>query len=145
MMWFNRLKAKTNKVDGNFGYTGKKPPMIPNDQQRRRTVDKPPTKARIRQMYAKSPSFTNLLPWLEYNAGSQCFLLDDGISVAALFEVEPIATEGRTDAFMLELRDKLQTVLTSLPEEYGSPWVLQFYLQDEPGLSACFKSLKDSQ
>ena len=135
MMWFNRLKGKANTVDGNFGYTGKKPPMIPNDQQRRRTVDKPPTKARIRQMYAKSPSFTNLLPWLEYNAGSQCFLLDDGISVAALFEVEPIATEGRTDAFMLELRDKLQTVLTSLPEEYGSPWVLQFYLQDEPGLS----------
>lgn len=126
---------KTLKSGINLTQSGKKPPLIANDQQRRRAVDKPPTKARIRQMYTKSPSFTNLLPWLEYDSNSQFFLLDDGISVAALFEVEPIATEGRTDAFMVELRDKLQTVLTSLPEEYGSPWILQFYLQDEPNLS----------
>jgi conjugative transfer ATPase len=109
--------------------------VIPDGQQRRRTVDKPPTKDRIRTMYASPQSFTNLLPWLEYDASNQCFLLDDGISVAALFEVEPIATEGRTEAFMVELRDKLQTVLTSLPEEQGSPWVVQFYLQDEANLA----------
>jgi|CXWL01.1.fsa_nt_gi conjugative transfer ATPase len=109
---------------------------ISHDQQRRRATDKPPTQARIQQLYAKPQAFTQLLPWLDYDPQQQCFLLDDGYSVAALFAIEPMATEGRTDAFLMDLRDKLQTVLTSLPEEPGgNPWILQFYLQDEPQLS----------
>ncbi|MEQ1636822.1 MAG: conjugative transfer ATPase [Methylococcales bacterium] len=122
--------------------SGIQKPPLGNDQQRRRAVDKPPTKARIKQMYRQPASFTNLMPWLEYGPEGQCFLLDDGISVAALFEVEPVATEGRTEEYLREFRDKLQTVLTSLPEEYGNPWVVQFYLQDVPGLSDMAKNVR---
>ncbi len=71
-------------------------------QFRRRATDKPPTKARIRQSYERPTSFTNLLPWLEYEVESQCFLLDDGYSVAALFELETVGSEARTPAFLAE-------------------------------------------
>ncbi len=133
------LSFKKTKTDA---LSTKKAPLIPHDQQRRRACDQPPTKERIKKMYARPQAFTNLLPWLEYDPDAQCFLLDDGISVGALFDVEPISTEGRTDAFMLELRDKLQTVLTSLPEEQdSSPWIVQFYLQDEPNLTGMSETI----
>lgn len=112
-------------------------------QFRRRATDKPPTKARIRQSYERPTSFTNLLPWLEYEAESQCFLLDDGYSVAALFELETVGSEARTPAFLAELRDKLQTVLTSLPEEMESPWIFQLYLQDEADLGETLETVKN--
>ena len=31
-------------------------------------------------MYERPPSFTDLLPWMEYNPASRTFLLEDGIS-----------------------------------------------------------------
>jgi conjugative transfer ATPase len=100
----------------------------------RRRTDRPPTERRMRQLYERPTSFTNLLPWLEYDPASQCFLLDDGYSVGALFTVQTLAAEARTEAYLTDLRDKVQTALTSLPEEMDSPWVFQLYLQDEPNL-----------
>lgn len=115
---------------------------FPAAEQRRRVSDKPVTKRYMKALYAKPRSFTNVLPWLEYLADTQCFLLDDGVSVGALFDIEPIATEGRTETFLVELRDKLQTVLTAMPEEQGSqPWIVQFYLQDEPYLQGLFEQI----
>ncbi|WP_404357113.1 conjugative transfer ATPase [Methylotuvimicrobium sp. KM1] len=101
---------------------------------RRRATDRAPTERRIRQLYERPASFTNLLPWLEYCPQTRCFLLDDGYSVAALFEIGGIGTEGRTTQYIAELRDKLQTVLTSIAEELDSPWIFQLFLQDEPSL-----------
>ena len=87
------------------------------------------------QLYREPSSFTDLLPWVEYNADSACFLLEDGVSVAALFEIQPVGTEARTAAFMTELRDAVQSALNdAIPEEDGAPWVLQIYVQDEPSL-----------
>ncbi len=90
-------------------------------QQKRRVTDKAPTTARIRKIYERPASFTNLLPWLEYSAKTQSFLLDDGFSVGALFRISTVGSEARTEQFLADLRDKLQTVLTSLPEELESP------------------------
>ncbi len=104
-------------------------------KQRRRTTDKAPTQISIRKSYERPLSFTNLLPWLEYSAETQSFLLDDGFSVGALFRISTVGSEARTAEFLADIRDKLQTVLTSLPEEPESPWVFQLYLQDESDLS----------
>ncbi|RLA05745.1 MAG: conjugative transfer ATPase [Gammaproteobacteria bacterium] len=109
----------------------------------RRETDRAPTQKRMRKLYERPSSFTNLLPWMEYSAESQCFLLDDGYSVGALFRISTAGAEARTASYLADLRDKLQTVLTSLPEEMDSPWILQIYLQDEADLSSVVEQVRD--
>ncbi len=104
-----------------LGLVRNQEPLDPR-QLKRRETDKAPTEKRIRRQYERPRSFTNLLPWVEYDAESQAFLLDDGISVAALFTLYPIGAEARTTAYLEALRDRIQTVLTSLPEENDNPW-----------------------
>ena len=92
--------------------------------------------ADIRRGYDRPPSFTDLLPWVEYIPESRAFLLEDGVSVGALFELEPVGAEARTEAFMVQLRDAVQTALTeAIPELDDAPWILQVYVQDEPSLT----------
>ncbi len=110
---------------------------------RRRATDKAPTEQRIREHYQRPRSFTNLLPWVEYDPDAQVFLLDDGVSVAALFELFPIGAEARTQDYLEALRDRLQTVLTSLPERNTSPWIVQLYLQDQASLGDLAQSIHD--
>ncbi|MCB1575711.1 MAG: TraC family protein, partial [Xanthomonadales bacterium] len=74
--------------------------------------DLPVTTNQVKQLYERPPSFTDFLPWMEYNPASRTFLLEDGISVGALFELTPAGTEARTPAFMTQLRDAIQTALT---------------------------------
>lgn len=101
----------------------------------RDSAEAPVTTAAVKRLYDRPPSFTDLLPWVEYDADSRTFLLEDGISVGALFEIVPAGTEARTPRFMQQLRDAIQTALTdAIPEEDEAPWVLQVYVQDEPSL-----------
>ena len=82
----------------------------------------PPVRsADVKRCYERPPSFTDLLPWVEYIPESRTFLLEDGISVGALFELEPVGTEARTAAFMRELRDAIQTALTEAIPEVDDP------------------------
>ena len=102
----------------------------------RTSDDAPPTRAAAAALYARPPRFTDLLPWVEYLPESRCFLLEDGVSVGALFELTPVGTEARSAAFLTELRDALQTALTeAIPEHDEAPWILQLYVQDEPSLA----------
>ncbi|MEH3742580.1 TraC family protein, partial [Escherichia coli] len=48
------------------------------------------------KIYHAGPSIIDFLPWVEYLDEEQCLLLDDGVSVGAVYEVTPAATEGRT-------------------------------------------------
>ena len=68
--------------------------------------------ADVKRGYRRPSSFTDLLPWVEYIPESRAFLLEDGVSVGALFELEPVGTEARTEGFMVHLRDAIQTALT---------------------------------
>ena len=102
----------------------------------------PVTSKQVKQLYERPSSFTDLLPWMEYNPATRTFLLEDGISVGALFEITPAGTEARTPAFMIQLRDAIQTALTdAIPEEDDSPWILQVYVQDEPSLQGFQKEV----
>jgi hypothetical protein len=67
------------------------------------TVRQPVTQARIRQMYQRPESLTDLLPWTEYLPDTQTFVLEDGASVGAFFELQPIATDGHSSAFLKEV------------------------------------------
>ena len=100
-------------------------------------LSNPPLRtADVKRGYQRPSSFTDLLPWVEYIPESRAFLLEDGVSVGALFELEPVGTEARTEGFMTHLRDAIQTALTeAIPEIDDAPWVLQVYVQDEPSLT----------
>ena len=96
----------------------------------------------VKQHYQRPPSFTDLLPWMEYIPESKAFLLEDGVSLGALFEVQPVGCEARTSAFMTQLRDAIQIAINeTIPERDDAPWVLQVYVQDEPQLTGFSESL----
>ena len=107
------------------------PPPRPKDEQWR-----PVTDSELDALYRRPDSFTDLLPWVEYLQDSRCFLLDDGRSVGALLELVPVSCEGRPESFLEHLQEQIRQVLAeSIPEEDESPWVLQYFVQDEPSLT----------
>ncbi|EJO93265.1 hypothetical protein A471_13741 [Ectopseudomonas mendocina DLHK] len=97
------------------------------------STQRPATQADEQALYSVAPSFADRLPWAEYLPESQCMLLDDGISVAAFYELLPVGTEGREPAWLLQVRDTLENVLQDAFDELeDNPWVVQFYAQDDP-------------
>ena len=89
----------------------------------------------IAATYRTKPSFTDYLPWVEYLPASKTFLLEDGVSVGAVFELHACATEAKDTDEWVELRDAVQASVTdAIPEEEPHPWVLQCYVQDQPDL-----------
>lgn len=95
-------------------------------------------------IYKKGQSFVDYLPYVEFQEESQTLLLEDGISVGAIYEITPFGTEGRPLSQLIEIRDIAMNALQdSLPERDNNPWVIQFYCNDEDDLTTQFKSLKE--
>ncbi|MBD2806953.1 conjugative transfer ATPase, partial [Xenorhabdus sp. ZM] len=94
-------------------------------------------------IYHANPSIIDYLPWVEYLEDGQCLLLDDGISVGAVYRIEPIATEGRPAERLIEIRDQLEDAIQdSLEEDDISPWVVQFFCQDEDDPATYLNTLR---
>ena len=51
---------------------------------------------------------------------AQCLLLDDGVSVGAVYEVTPAATEGRTAERLEQIRDTVEDALQDSFDEYDT-------------------------
>lgn len=95
------------------------------------------------QVYHANPSIVDYLPWAEFLDREQCILLDDGVSVGAVFEITPVATEGRTDDRLEQMRDTVEDALQdSFDEHDENPWVVQFFCQDENNVDAYLDRLK---
>lgn len=95
------------------------------------------------KLYPVNPSFADYLPWAEYLSESQCLLLDDGVSVGAVFEVIPAGTEGRTAARLDEIRDIVEDAFQdSFDERDSHPWVIQFFCQDDPEVTVYLDTLR---
>ncbi|MQT50133.1 conjugative transfer ATPase [Pseudomonas helleri] len=104
---------------------------------------RPATQADEQALYDVAPSFADLLPWVEYLPDSKCMLLEDGVSVAAFFELMPVGTEGREAAWLAQARDALENALQdSFDELDDSPWVMQLYAQDETDWNPYLTSLR---
>jgi conjugative transfer ATPase len=103
----------------------------------------PLTQATVAEGYREPPSFTDLLPWVEYNPVRNSIVLEDGVSVGAWLELSVIGTEARSSDYLRELRDNVQAILTDAIPEEDNPWVLQVYVQDEPDLAPFSQSLYD--
>lgn len=101
------------------------------------------TQQTVKSLYPNYASFIDFLPWVEYLPNSQCLLLDDGISVGAVFEVIPVGTEGRTEARLEEIRDIVEDAFQdSFEERDNHPWVIQFFCQDEVDTSGYLDKLR---
>nr|WP_310615738.1 conjugative transfer ATPase [Pantoea cypripedii] len=95
------------------------------------------------KLYDIAPSIIDHIPWGEYLPEHQCILLDDGVSVGAVYEVTPVGTEGRPDSRLDEIRDVVENALQdSLPELDAHQWVVQFYCQDESDLTAYMDKIR---
>ncbi|MDX1656613.1 MAG: conjugative transfer ATPase, partial [Candidatus Competibacteraceae bacterium] len=107
------------------------PPPVRGQRPARET----PLRREHAALYWRPDAFTDLLPWLDYDPASQAFLLEDGYSVGALFELRPVSAEARPEAFMTALHHQVQGALcTAVPEEQQAPWIVQCFVQDEPSL-----------
>lgn len=107
-----------------------------------RRHNRPLTEADDNRFYDVAPSFVERLPWVEFLPQSKCMLLEDGISVAAFFELIPLGTEGRETAWLLQARNTLENVLQDSFDELDSnPWVVQLYAQDETNWDVYLQTL----
>ena len=94
--------------------------------------------------YQKGPSFADLLPWVEFQDDSQTLLLDDGCSVAAIYDITPVGTEGRSRHYLEDVRDIVKDALQdSFDETDMHPWVIQFFCQNEDDFSGYMQKLRD--
>lgn len=95
------------------------------------------------KLYDTAPSIIDHIPWGEYLPEHKCILLDDGVSVGAVYEVIPVGTEGRPDTRLDEIRDVVENALQdSLPELDAHQWVVQFYCQDESDLTVYMDGIR---
>ncbi|CAI0938998.1 conjugative transfer ATPase [Serratia ficaria] len=96
------------------------------------------------QVYHANPSIIDYLPWAEFLDREQCILLDDGVSVGAVFDITPVATEGRTDDRLEQMRDTVEDALQdSFDEHDENPWIVQFFCQDENNVEAYIERLRN--
>ncbi|EMH4079107.1 conjugative transfer ATPase [Serratia marcescens] len=96
------------------------------------------------QVYHANPSIIDYLPWAEFLDREQCILLDDGVSVGAVFDITPVATEGRTDDRLEQMRDTVEDALQdSFDEHDENPWIVQFFCQDENNVEAYIGRLRN--
>ncbi len=93
--------------------------------------------------YHREPPLIDYLPWVEYLPSSQSILLDDGVSVGAVFDVLPVGSEGRTAERLEEIRDVIEDAIQdSFDERDTCPWVIQFFCQDETDVTAYLDRLR---
>jgi conjugative transfer ATPase len=103
------------------------------------------TAVAARKNYALPPSILTHLPWVEFDDESQSVLLQDK-TVGAVFEVSLIASEAKPESYLDQLRDGLQGLFQDTFPQYRdneSPWIMQFYVQDELSMAYLYHGIED--
>lgn len=94
----------------------------------------------LKRGYKQRTPISGYLPWLDIIEDDK-LLLEDGRSVAAVFEVQPVPTEARSKDFMAQQRNQIRDFITGTFEEHNqSPWVITTYSWLD---SASFTSIVD--
>ena len=92
------------------------------------------TLADRRRMALRPPSFTDMLPYISYEHNESVFHLRDGSSIGALFELTPIPTEAQPVQYLEEHAKKIQEAIQAIPASDASPWIVQFFVNDDRNL-----------
>jgi len=102
------------------------------------------TEQDIEAMYAVRRSFTDRLPWIEYLTESECFLLDDEKSVAAVYDIFPTNAEGVLLSELARVRDNFKSFLNEVfPKHEKNPWIVEFYQSDVLSLSFFSNTIRE--
>lgn len=96
-----------------------------------------------RRQAERPPSFTDQLPWMDFEPATQTFVLEDGVSRALLFELDPLPSEARADHYLQMRCAEIQSALQALPEYDEAPWVVQFFCNDDTDLSWEIERMRD--
>lgn len=101
---------------------------------------KPITKSDYAKLYKKNKySMGSYMPYLGYDQKEKVFIFDDCESCAVVFDVKPIATEGRSKEYLAQAHASIESALSSqfneLDEDEGE-WVIQQYRWKDDDLSA---------
>jgi len=81
----------------------------------------------FKKAYANDKSITGYLPWMDIIDENKV-LLDDAISVAAVYELTSLPTEARSEDFLISRRDAIEQFITgTFPEHNKAPWVVSTY------------------
>ena len=94
--------------------------------------------------YQLPPSLLTYLPWVEFDEENQCVLLHDK-TVGVVFELNLMSSEAKPESYLQQLRDGLQGIFQDTFPQYRdeeSPWILQWYVQDELSLSYLYESIE---
>ncbi|MBX9706105.1 MAG: conjugative transfer ATPase [Gammaproteobacteria bacterium] len=95
--------------------------------------------------YELPPSILAHLPWVEFDDESKSVLLQD-TTVGAAFDLTLVPSEAKSDDYLAQLRDGFQGVFQDTFPQYRddeSPWIVQFYLQDEASMLYLYHSIED--
>lgn len=93
------------------------------------------TEADIESLYRQNKSFTNYLPYKDYDPELKIFRMADGRSCAAVHDFIPVNSEGVSLQHLAGIRDKIQMLIKEAFEEFSvCPWVVEFYQSDELSL-----------
>lgn len=85
------------------------------------------TTADIKRAYSQRPAIAGYLPWIDIVDDNK-LLLEDGRSVAAVFELQPVPTEARSKEFLQQQRNQIRDFITGTFEEHPfCPWVVSTY------------------
>lgn len=101
------------------------------------------TVAQRKKMANRAPSFTDMLPYISYEADEKFFRLRDGSTIGAFFELTPIPTEAQKDEFLEEYVQKVQESLQAIPQSEASPWIVQFFVNDDRNLDWMNQTFRD--
>ena len=96
-----------------------------------------------RRMAMRPPSFTDMLPYVSYDGDEQVFVLKDGSTLGVFFELTAVPTEAQALDFLVDHANKVQEALQALPESDASPWIVQFFLNDDRNIDGLNGALRD--
>ena len=92
----------------------------------------PLTKESYEEIYQEPPSFAEFLPFKDFDKENKVFLMDDGLSVGAVFELIPVDVEGQSQEILEVIEAGIQQALQRIPGDRDYPYIVQTYLRDEP-------------
>jgi conjugative transfer ATPase len=90
----------------------------------------------IANQYRPLPSITPWLALREYDPVHKAFLLADQRSVGSAIDIELLSCEARPAIALQALASTLASGLQqAIPQEMGSPWIVQWYVEDDLDLA----------
>jgi conjugative transfer ATPase len=97
--------------------------------------------------YYLPPTISQYFNWENYDNETGFFELNTGNSVAAIYELFPISTEGQPNEYLREIREGIEEIFRGDTfrqyYDHESPWIIQIFCSDDFGISGSIDNYKN--